>query len=208
MSNSSFGGSSTLSSRRDTPLEKGLLLSQNSASSKSLARPSDLRNKDARGQKSLFHHQSSRFLTPMKNDDASDTASRYSSTFSAKSLMMTPRPQRDMKLSPAHKPNFEKKMRNEIFNKSSVYSGFSSQKRTELADGFTLPAIGKSQIYKAEEDTHDFTNKPMMSRSRPNPLMGSIREYNDSRSDFLETLGKGHTRSQSSIFGIQRSSFQ
>jgi len=129
-------------------------------------------------------------------------------SFSSKNLLLTPKIKlKSNKFSQIQSPDFEKKMRTKIFNKSNVYSGFSSQRRVELADGSILPSVYRSQIYKEEEPWKNFTLKPKMAQKTSTLALDKIRAYNENRCDFLDTLNKSHTRSQSSIFGIQKSSF-
>ena len=112
---------------------------------------------------------------------------------------MTPQvSKKSCKFSPLYKPNFEKKMRKEIFNDSKVYMGFSSFKKGELADGELQPAMYRSQLYKEEEPVKPYSLKPTMSRRVSNPQFKNIREYSESRTEFLDTLNKdAHTRSSS-----------
>mmetsp|Transcript_9305 Transcript_9305/g.8220 ORF Transcript_9305/g.8220 Transcript_9305/m.8220 type:complete len:198 (-) Transcript_9305:74-667(-) len=153
-------------------------------------------------KKSLFSKENTFRLPSLKNrehGDISDTDSQHSKTFSTKSMLMTPKIEnRTSKFSPMHKPNFEKKMRAELFNDSNVYMGFSSQKREDLADDYLQPSMYRSQIYKEEEPSKPYSLKPAMSNRCSNPDLKNIRDYNDSRSEFLSTLNRGsHTRSTS-----------
>jgi len=150
-------------------------------------------------KKSLFAKDSVYKLTPLENNDTNGAQSRYSKSFSQKSLLLTPKlNMKQSKFSPLHKPDFEKKMRKEVFNDSKVYLGFSSFKRGELSDGMLQPAMYRSQMYKEEEPRKHYTNKPAMSTPMRNPDMDNIRSYSTQRSDFLDTLNRSsHTRSSS-----------
>ena len=173
-------------------------------------------NSDRNAGIPAYESKKSQFLKPvenryrmasLENRDGSDTASQKSSTFSAKQLMMTPRIENKSKFTPIHKPNYEKKMREFNFVEDQVYMGFSSRKREDIIGRGRLADECKSEIYKEEEPIRDFTQKTFVQKRASNPLLSSIRNYNDSRSEFLGELGKCHTRSSTSIFGLQKSSF-
>jgi hypothetical protein len=146
-------------------------------------------------------------MASLENKDVNDTISQKSSTFSAKQLMLTPRIENKSKFTPIHKPNYEKKMRDFNFNEDQVYLGFSSRKREDIIGRGALADECKSEIYKEDEPRRDFTQKTLVQKRASNSLLRSIRDYNDSRSEFLGELGKSHTRSSASIFGLQKSSF-
>lgn len=158
-------------------------------------------------KKSLFAGNNRYKLTQLENRETSDTDSIHSSNFSSKNLMFTPRIEKS-KFSPLHKVDFEKKMRNNVFESSQIYMGFSSRKRENLAGDLQQPDWHKSLVYKEDEPLQIFNHKTNVQRKCSNNALKSIRDYGDSRSDFLSVLGQdNHVRSSSSIFGLQRSSF-
>lgn len=162
-----------------------------------------------------YESKKSQFLKPaqnryrmasLENKNVSDSVSHKSSTFSTKHLM-TPRIENKSKFTPIHKPNYEKKMRDLNFNNDQVYMGFSSQKRADIISLGMIADECKSDIYKSEQPLKDFSQKTFVQKRASNPLLSSIRHYNDSRSEFLGELGKSQSRSSASIFGLQRSSY-
>lgn len=180
--------------------------------------------------KSLFSKDNlQKCMTPLRDKEFSDVDSQLSgsrgdvpSLMSSKSMimstnggrygesqLMTPRQDKST-FSTMRKVDHQKEMRKNIFTDSNVYLGFSSSKRTELAQSLKLPSIYKSQIYKEEEPMQNIQNhKTMVQRKASNSTMRGIREYGDNRRSLLESLGTSqHTRSTSSIFGLQKRSFQ
>lgn len=121
--------------------------------------------------------------------------------------MFSPRIEKS-KFSPLHKIDFEKKMRNNIFESSEVYLGFSSRKRENLAEEIQQPDWHKSLVYGGEKDLQILNHKTKLQNKMSNSVLKNIRDYTESRRDFLSVLGQdNHVRSSSSIFGLQRSSF-
>eukprot|EP00345_Euplotes_harpa_P004851 CAMPEP_0168326774 /NCGR_PEP_ID=MMETSP0213-20121227/5509_1 /TAXON_ID=151035 /ORGANISM="Euplotes harpa, Strain FSP1.4" /LENGTH=134 /DNA_ID=CAMNT_0008329565 /DNA_START=458 /DNA_END=862 /DNA_ORIENTATION=+ len=102
----------------------------------------------------------------------------------------------------------QREMRKKIFTDSQLYLGFSSNKRTDLAQSLKLPPIFKSEMYKDKDPNAELAHKTLVQRRSGNDRYKAIREYSESRKEVLDTLCKPRLRNSTSIFGLQQSSNQ
>jgi len=130
----------------------------------------------------------------------SDDLSQYYSAFVTK-------PPEDPLPSFMKRYDQEDTMRKIIFGDSQLYLGFSSKKRNELAQSLKFPTGLKTDLYKGEDLSDPLYYKSTLATSRNSDRYNNIREYSDSRREVLDKISSPKTRNTSSIFGLQRSSY-